>query len=70
MVLVVHRDTSYLKPKAPSRASGHFFLSLDSEDPINNGDVLNLAQLIKAVMSSTVKAELGAFYINTHEAVP
>jgi hypothetical protein len=71
MVLVVHSDASYLsKPKARSRAGGHFFLSLDTEDPINNGAVLNLAQLIKAVMSSAAEAELGTLYINAWEAVP
>ncbi len=71
MVLVVHSDASYLsEPKARSRAGGHFFLSLDTEDPINNGAVLNIAQLIKAVMSSAVEAELGALYINAREAVP
>ncbi len=53
MVLVVHSDASYLsEPKARSQAGGHFFLSLDTEDPINNGAVLNIAQLIKAVMTS------------------
>jgi hypothetical protein len=71
IVLVVHSDASYLRePKAQSRAGGHFFLSLDTEDPINNGAVLNLAQLIKAVMSSAVEAELGALYINAREAIP
>jgi len=62
MVLVVHSDTSYL--------SKHFFLLSDCEDPANNGVVLNLAQLIKAVMSSAAEAELGALYINACEAVP
>jgi hypothetical protein len=42
----------------------------DCEDPANNGAVLNLAQLIKAVMSSAAEAELGALYINAQEAVP
>jgi hypothetical protein len=71
MVLVVHSDASYLsEPKARSRAGGHFFLSSDCEDPANNGAVLNLAQLIKAVMSSAAEAELGALYINAREAVP
>jgi hypothetical protein len=42
----------------------------DCEDPANNWAVLNLAQLIKAVMSSTAEAELGALYINAREAVP
>jgi hypothetical protein len=71
MVLVLHSDASYLsKPKARSRAGGHFFLSSDTENPINNGAILNIAQLIKAVMSSTVEAELGTLYINAREAVP
>ena len=66
-----HSDTSYLsEPKARSRAGGHFFLSSDCEDPANNGAVLNLAQLIKAVMSSAAEAEVGALYINAREAVP
>ena len=71
MVLVVHSDESYLsKPKAHSRAGGHFFLSSDCDDPADNGTVQNLAQLIKAVMSSAAEAELGALYINAREAVP
>jgi hypothetical protein len=71
MVLVVHSDASYLsEPKARSRAGGHFFLSSDTADPENNGAVLNLAQLIKAVMSSAAEAELGALYINAREAIP
>ncbi len=70
MVLVVHSDASYLsEPKARSQAGGHFFLSLDTENPINNGAVLNIAQLIKAVMSSAAEAELGALYINTRKSV-
>ncbi len=57
MVLVVHSDASYLsKPKARSQAGGHFFLSLDTENPINNGAALNIAQPIKAVMSSAAEA--------------
>ena len=71
MVLVVQSDGSYLsKPKARSRAGGHFFLSSDCDDPADNGTVQNLAQLIKAVMSSAAEAELGALYINAREAVP
>jgi hypothetical protein len=71
MVLTLHSNASYLsKVKACSRAGGHFFLSSDTEDLINNGAVLNLAQIIKAVMSSAADAELGALYINAHEAIP
>jgi hypothetical protein len=41
-----------------------------TKDPANNGAVLNIAQLIKAVMSSAAKAKLGALYINACKAVP
>ena len=37
--------------------------------PPNNGAILNIAQNIRAVMSSAVEAELGALYINAREAV-
>ena len=71
MVLIVHSDSSYLsKPTAQSRAEGHFFMSSGVANPHNNGAVLNIAQLIKSVMSSAAEAELGALYINACEAVP
>ena len=71
MVLAIHSDASYLsEPKARSRAGGHFFMSSDSENPANNGAVLNIAQIIKAVMTSAAEAEIGAMFINGREAVP
>ena len=71
MVLATHSDASYLsEPKARSRAGGHFFLSNDVPDPPNNGAVLNISKILKAVMSSAAKAELGALYINAREAIP
>ena len=71
MILALHSNASYLsKPKARSRAGGHFFLSENEEDPANNGDILNTAQIIRAVMSSAAEAELGAMSINAREAVP
>ena len=45
-------------------------MSSDIANPHNNGAVLNIAQLIKAVMSSASEAKLGALYINAREAVP
>jgi hypothetical protein len=52
MVLAVHSDASYLsEPKAHSRARGHFFLSSYTTIPPNNGAVLNIAHIIKNVMS-------------------
>jgi len=70
MVLTVHSDASYLsEPGARSRAGGHFFMSTDTDNPPNNGAVLNMSQIIKSVMSSAAEAELGALYINACEAV-
>ena len=37
--------------------------------PPNNGAILTIATIIKAVMSSAAEAELGAIFINTKEAV-
>ena len=71
MVLTVHSDASYLsESKARSRAGGHFFCIKDELFPTNNGAVLAVLQIIKAVMSSATEAELGALYITAYEAVP
>ena len=70
MILAVHSDAGYLnEPHVRSRAGGHFFLSNDEKYPPNNGAILNISQVIKAVMSSAAEAELGALYINAKEAV-
>ena len=69
MKLAAHRDAGYLnEPKARSRAGGHFYLSNNATHPANNGAVLNILQIIKAVMSSAADAELSALYINVREA--
>ena len=71
MVIAVHSDASYLsETKARSQAGGHFFLSENDEYPSNNGAVLTIAQIIKAVMSSAAEADIGALCINSREAVP
>jgi hypothetical protein len=49
---------------------GHFFCSSNIEDPADNGAVLNISKILKAIMLSAAKAELGALYINTREAIP
>ena len=70
MRLAVHSNTSYFsKPKARSRANGHFFLSNNAAIPQNNGAVLNIAHIINHVMTSTTKAELAGLYIMAREAV-
>jgi hypothetical protein len=40
------------------------------DDSPNNGAVLNISKILKAVMSSAAKAKLGALYINAREAIP
>jgi hypothetical protein len=70
MVLAVHSNVSYLsEPKACRRAGGHFFLSNDTTIPPNNGAVLNIAHIIKNVMSSATEAELAGLYIMACKAV-
>jgi hypothetical protein len=71
MVLAVHSNASYLSELAArSQAGGHFFWSSNMDDPSNNGAVLNISKILKAVMSSAAKAELGALYINAREVIP
>jgi hypothetical protein len=70
MILAVHSDAGYCNKKNTcSQAGGHFFLSNDKKNPPNNGTILTNATIIKAVMSSAAKAELGALYLNVKEAV-
>jgi hypothetical protein len=38
--------------------------------PSNNGAILMISPIIKAVMSSVVEADIGALYINCKEAIP
>ncbi len=70
MILAMHSNASYLsKPKAHSRAGGHFFLSSNTQLPANNSAILNIAHIIKNIMSSATEAELAALYIMAREAV-
>ena len=53
MVLAGHSDASYLLGgKACSRAGGHFFMSNNSAITPNNGAVITITQITKAVISS------------------
>jgi hypothetical protein len=71
MVFTGHSNASYLsETNARSRAGGHFFMSNNNAIPSNNGAILTILQIIKAVMSSTAEAEIGALYINCREAIP
>jgi hypothetical protein len=68
MILAAHSDASYLSElQARSQAGGHFFLSNNSNIPLNNGAILNTAHIIKHVMTSATEAELAALYIILEE---
>ncbi len=70
MILTIHSDAGYCNKKnSRSRAGGHFYLSNGEDDSPNNGAILTIAAVIKAVMSSAAEAELGAIYLNAREAV-
>jgi hypothetical protein len=45
------------------------FMAGKKDIPIKNGVVLNILQIIRAVMSSAAEAELGALFINAKTAV-
>ena len=45
-------------------------MSKDDAIPANNGAILTVSQIIKAVMSSAAEAKLGALFINCREAIP
>jgi hypothetical protein len=71
VLLAGHSNASYLlETNARSQAGGHFFMSNNDALPLNNGAVLTIAQIIKAVLSSAAEAEIGTLYINCREAIP
>ena len=45
-------------------------MSDNAENPSNNGAVLNIAQIIKSVVSSAAEAEIEALFINSQQAIP
>jgi hypothetical protein len=70
MRLAIHSNALYLsEPNARSRAGGHIFMAGNEDIPINNGVILNISQIIRAVMSLTAEAKLSALFINTKMAV-
>ena len=45
-------------------------MSNNSPIPANNGAIVTIYHIIKAVMSSTAEVEMGALFINYREAIP
>jgi hypothetical protein len=58
------------KPKLAAKPEVIFFCSNNLYDPPNNGAILNISQIIKAVMSLAAEAVLGALYIHACKAIP
>ena len=59
-----------LRIERPESLLRTFFISNNSADPPNNGAVLAVSHIIKAVLSSAAEDEIGALFINCREAIP
>jgi hypothetical protein len=58
-----------VNPKHAAERGDIFFLSNDTTIPPNNGTVLNIAHIIKNIMSSATEADLAGLYIMARKAV-
>ena len=56
--------------KSRSRAGAHIFLYENETIPRWNGPILNIAQMMKYVMSSAAEAEICALLLTAKEIVP
>jgi hypothetical protein len=71
MILCTHTNAGFHnKSKGHSKAGAHIFFSENNPFPKHNGPVLSISQIMKFVMSSAAKAELGALYTTAKEMVP
>ncbi len=71
MILSIQTDALYFcKNNGCSRASAHFYITNKGDKGFNNGAILNLASIIKHVMSSALEAELVALYYGCKLAKP
>ena len=69
MQLFIHAIQCLGMKNAQSRARGHHFLKDNVHSPPHNGAILDIAYIMKAVMSSAADSKLGAAYIDVYEAV-
>ena len=78
MLLHIHSDASYLsEPRARRCAGGHYFLGDNRPDisdppttcPRLNDIIQSISRTMYKVMGSSAKAEIGAAYINSQEAI-
>jgi hypothetical protein len=72
IILHIHSDASYFSvSKARSRLGGLFYLGYNTPNGDKlNGSILNLASVIKNVVPSAAKSEVGACFQNAQTAAP
>jgi hypothetical protein len=71
MILCAYTNAGFHnKSKGCSQACAHIFVSKNDPFPKHNGLILSISQIMKFVMSSAAKAELGALYTTAKEMVP
>jgi hypothetical protein len=71
MILWAHADAGFHnESKGCSRAGPHIFMSKNHPFPRHNGPILSISKILKFVMSTAAKAELGALYTAAKEIVP
>jgi len=71
MILAIHSNSSYLNEKhSRSQVGGHHFWSSNTDNPDNNGAVLNVSSVMKAVLSSAAEGEIAGLFINVKHAIP
>ena len=62
MVLTAHSNALYLsESNVRSRARVHFLMSSNTDTTPNNGAVMTISQIFKAVLSSAAEAEVGTY---------
>jgi hypothetical protein len=70
MILHIHSDASYLtEAESRSRAGGHHFLgdTPSNQTTTPNGPILNIAKILRNVMSLAAEAEVGTLFLNAKE---
>jgi hypothetical protein len=71
MIHCAHANNGFNnKSKGHSQAGAHIFISKNNPFPKHNGPILSISQIMKFVMSSAAKVELGALYTTAKEMVP
>jgi hypothetical protein len=71
MILCAHTNTSFNnKSKGRSQAGAHICVSKNNPFAKHNRPIISISQIMKFVMSSAAKAEIGALYTTAKEMPP